>query len=280
MRSGVPRARLRTLVLWALPWLLTVALGLALHLADREEVPEDPWATIPFIAAHDLVAEQVVDAIGPLDHLPPTTARAFEYTSHFSPIPVPGPEDWLSLHPERPQTVLDYIESRPNRPEAPRNVIYILPVGSLPAERGPTVEELAEYARRFFGRPVEVMPVRPLDELDVPTRTRGHARQLNAAAVLDQLQLELPNSLDELQRQAAHRAGYHAYLTCGLVACALVAYLRSGVALILAGATLLHFSQSTWLEWVGLACIPIGILTLLFGSWRFTVTARRLRRIS
>ncbi|MCA9649501.1 MAG: hypothetical protein KC501_06305 [Myxococcales bacterium] len=179
-------------MLWALPWLLTVALGLALHLADREEVPEDPWATIPFIAAHDLVAEQVVDAIGPLDHLPPTTARAFEYTSHFSPIPVPGPEDWLSLHPERPQTVLDYIESRPNRPEAPRNVIYILPVGSLPAERGPTVEELAEYARRFFGRPVEVMPVRPLDELDVPTRTRGHARQLNAAAVLDQLQLELP----------------------------------------------------------------------------------------
>ena len=60
----------------------------------------------------------------------------------------------------------------------------------------------------------------------------------------------------------------------------LLAYLRSGVALVLAGATLLHFSQSTWLEWVGLACIPIGILTLLFGSWRFTVTARRLRRIS
>lgn len=59
----------------------------------------------------------------------------------------------------------------------------------------------------------------------------------------------------------------------------LLAYLRSGVALVLAGATLLHFSQGTWLEWVGLACIPVGILTLAFGSWRFTTIARRLRRI-
>ena len=60
----------------------------------------------------------------------------------------------------------------------------------------------------------------------------------------------------------------------------LLAYLRSGVALVLAGATLLHFSEGTWLEWVGLACIPVGILTMIFGSWRFTATARRLRRIS
>lgn len=36
------------------------------------------------------------------------------------------------------------------------------------------------------------------------------------------------NDRDELQRQADHRAGYHAFLTSGLVAFALVAFFRSG----------------------------------------------------
>jgi putative membrane protein len=60
----------------------------------------------------------------------------------------------------------------------------------------------------------------------------------------------------------------------------LLAYLRSGVALVLAGATLMHFAATSWLAWVGLACIPLGIATLLFGSWRFAVTAKRLRHFS
>ena len=192
MRAAVPRARVRTLVLWALPWLLTVTLGLGLHLAGDDEPVEDPWATTPILQPHDFVQERVDDALGSLERLPPRTRRAFEYTSHFSPIPAPGPEDWLSLHPERGQTVLDYVESRPNRPEPPRDTIYVLPVGPLPAERGPTEDELAEYARRFFGLPVVVMPIRPLHDLDVPTRDRGPARQLNATAVLDVLQQELP----------------------------------------------------------------------------------------
>ena len=34
---------------------------------------------------------------------------------------------------------------------------------------------------------------------------------------------------DELQLQAAHRAGYHAYLTCGIVAFVSLAYFQSGV---------------------------------------------------
>ena len=58
----------------------------------------------------------------------------------------------------------------------------------------------------------------------------------------------------------------------------LLAYLRSGISLMLAGATLYHFAQSPWLEWVGAGCVPLGLLTLVFGSWRFFSTARRLRR--
>jgi len=58
----------------------------------------------------------------------------------------------------------------------------------------------------------------------------------------------------------------------------LLAYLRSGVALLLAGVTLFHFAQTSWMEWVGIACLPVGVLTLIFGVWRFSSTARRLQR--
>lgn len=193
VRLGERRAGWGTLVLWAAPWLLTLVLGLGLHLAcGGDEVGDDPLVYTPILPPHDLVAQGVEDAIGPRSQLPPRTRRAFEYTSHFSPIPVPGPDDWLSQHPERGQTVLDYVQLRPNRPEPPRQIIYVLPVGSLPAERGPTVDELAEYARRFFGQEVVVMPTRDLRQLDVPSRGRGPDRQLNATAVLDVLQQELP----------------------------------------------------------------------------------------
>ena len=60
----------------------------------------------------------------------------------------------------------------------------------------------------------------------------------------------------------------------------LLAYLRSGVALMLAGGTLFHFAESSWLAWVGIGCIPLGFLTLVFGTWRFFSTARRMRHFS
>ena len=60
----------------------------------------------------------------------------------------------------------------------------------------------------------------------------------------------------------------------------LLAYLRSGVSLLLAGVTLAHFATAYWLEMVGVACLPLGGLTLLFGIWRFVATNRRLRSIS
>ena len=59
----------------------------------------------------------------------------------------------------------------------------------------------------------------------------------------------------------------------------LLAYLRSGVALVLAGVTLVHFAATSWLAWVGITCVPLGIAVLIFGTWRFMATARRLRHI-
>ena len=49
----------------------------------------------------------------------------------------------------------------------------------------------------------------------------------------------------------------------------LLAYLRSGVSLIIAGVSIMHFAQTGWFSAVGLACIPVGLVTAIFGVFRF-----------
>ena len=48
----------------------------------------------------------------------------------------------------------------------------------------------------------------------------------------------------------------------------LLAYLRSGVALIIGGVSLFHFANG-WLEYVGLACVPAGLVTGWIGIVRY-----------
>jgi putative membrane protein len=54
----------------------------------------------------------------------------------------------------------------------------------------------------------------------------------------------------------------------------LLAYLRSAIALVIAGVSIIHFSEQSWFWVVGLTCIPIGIATGILGLVRF----RRMRR--
>ena len=49
----------------------------------------------------------------------------------------------------------------------------------------------------------------------------------------------------------------------------LLAYLRSGVALLIAGATIMHFSAEGWFWVAGLACLPLGIVTIAVGVARY-----------
>lgn len=53
-----------------------------------------------------------------------------------------------------------------------------------------------------------------------------------------------------------------------------LAYLRTAFALILAGVTLVHFADRRWFAIVGIACVPLGALTLAVGVWRY----RRMQR--
>ena len=48
-----------------------------------------------------------------------------------------------------------------------------------------------------------------------------------------------------------------------------LAYLRSAAALVLAGASIMHFSHESWFWALGIACMPAGVVVGVFGSVRF-----------
>lgn len=49
----------------------------------------------------------------------------------------------------------------------------------------------------------------------------------------------------------------------------LLAYLRSGVALVIAGVTITQFSQESWFWFVGLMCVPVGVVVSVIGVVRY-----------
>lgn len=49
----------------------------------------------------------------------------------------------------------------------------------------------------------------------------------------------------------------------------LLAYLRSAISLLIAGATILHFSVYSWFAVLGVLCIPLGIITGSIGVLRY-----------
>jgi putative membrane protein len=56
----------------------------------------------------------------------------------------------------------------------------------------------------------------------------------------------------------------------------LLSYLRSGVSLIIAGVSIMHFATARWFFVFGAACLPVAVVTLAAGTWRFV---RKLRQI-
>lgn len=49
----------------------------------------------------------------------------------------------------------------------------------------------------------------------------------------------------------------------------LLAYLRSAVSLVLAGVSIMHFSEQQWFWIIGLTCIPGGIAVAVIGIIRY-----------
>ena len=68
---------------------------------------------------------QRLAAIGPTSGLPETLRRALEPAEDFQPVPGPGASYWLANHREPGQTFEGFVNSRPNRPDASRRVLYL-----------------------------------------------------------------------------------------------------------------------------------------------------------
>lgn len=59
----------------------------------------------------------------------------------------------------------------------------------------------------------------------------------------------------------------------------LMAYLRSGVALGIAGASILHFSDAIWFWIVGLLCLPAAVGCVILGVLRYRKVDARIAMI-
>ncbi len=138
--------------------------------------------------------EAIHAAIGPVESLSPELRRAFTPNDDFKPLPKPGENDWLAIHPEPGQTYRQFVRAKPNKAAPPREVIYLQPLDSF-TERDPkSLLTLRAFTRHFFRLPVTMQ--RPVDVSRVGIAERKNPfteqRQLLTPDILDYLRRDIP----------------------------------------------------------------------------------------
>lgn len=132
-------------------------------------------------------------AVGATNRLPKVQQLAFDADSQFDPLPKPQASDWLAQHSETGQTFAQFARGNPNRPDQRRNTIYLQPVGDFPDTESPDLENLKDFAERFFAMPVLVNESIPLDDLTIQSRTRADgSTQILSTDVLAWLEPRVP----------------------------------------------------------------------------------------
>jgi len=94
--------------------------------------------------------QQRLQAIGPTNGLPEVLQLAFTPDDDFTPVPAPGPDDWLTAHGESGQTFEQFRNSRPNRPDAQRRVLYLQPLGAFPEGQSLPSKSSVTIQQPFF----------------------------------------------------------------------------------------------------------------------------------
>lgn len=138
--------------------------------------------------------EQRLEAIGLPAGLPEQVQRAFLPDDNFMPLPVPGPHDWLSNHPEGGQTYEEFLRSHPNKPDWQRHTIYLQPLGEFAPGESPSLNLLQQFATAFFSMPVTVLPALNLARGTLTSRKNPYSgqTQLLTTGILSLLSRELP----------------------------------------------------------------------------------------
>ena len=135
-----------------------------------------------------------LQAIGSTTEISATLQRALDPGDDFEPIPAPHPGDWLAEHSESGQSFDGFVRSRPNKPDARRNRIYLQPLGDFSKDRSPSVETLREYTAAYFVMNVETLSTMAVSDYRFTTRTNPLTgnRQILTGDVLALLQQNLP----------------------------------------------------------------------------------------
>jgi archaemetzincin len=133
------------------------------------------------------------EAIGPTELLPATLRRALTSDADFLPIPKPGPHDWLAVHPEPGQTFAKFWKAQPNRPDAKRDRIYLVPLGEFVAERSPSIETLREFAAAYFQMEVRMLAPVTFERLASRTNRMTKRRQILTRDILSLFKTRLPS---------------------------------------------------------------------------------------
>lgn len=100
------------------------------------------------------------------------------------------PGNWVSQHPEQPQSFWQYVQSGPVRPTASRGVIYVLPLGDFTVEQRAAVESAQLFLAAFYQLPVKALPAVSGSEVPAEARRKNPATglpQLHTRWVLDVL---------------------------------------------------------------------------------------------
>jgi archaemetzincin len=127
--------------------------------------------------------EPRVAAIGDTSKLAPELQRAFAVgEGFFEPPLTPGEDDWLAAHPEPGQTYTQYVADDPNRPDAERRIIYLLPIGDISGDGAPPLEPLVGVMQAFFGLDVKMLPAITLADTGATTRVNEYTGKPQALA--------------------------------------------------------------------------------------------------
>ncbi len=133
-------------------------------------------------------------AIGERASLPDDVQAALDHRRDYAAAPTPHGDDWLITNKEPGQTFTQWERGGFNRPDARRHVLYLQPLGELPAARTPPLADLAEVVHAYFQLEVRVLPAVDLATVAATARTNPSSGkpQVLAPDVLRWLRLHVP----------------------------------------------------------------------------------------
>lgn len=107
----------------------------------------------------------------------------------FTPLPEPGPTDWLANFSEPGQTFVEYLNSDPTVPTADRRTIYVLPLGRFSENQNEVIRIASGYIEAFYGLTVKALSQqtlkRPLRHKDSRINAVSKKEQVRTGYILD-----------------------------------------------------------------------------------------------